>query len=640
MIAKLQSLLRRAFMRVEALFNRAFGDRVNPLYHLGSMTFWLFWLVAGSGLYLYAFFETGVAGAYDSVQALTHGQWYAGGILRSVHRYASDAMVLTMLLHMVRHFAFDRMRGWRWFTWVSGVALIWGVYVSGINGYMLPWDQLAQFVIVASFEWLDWLPGFGGALARNFLYTSSVNDRFFSLLAFMHIGLPLLVLLLMWVHVQRIPKASTSPPRPIMLSLVLTLLVLSLARPALSQGGAATLGVSPTELKFDWFYLTVFPLLYLWPMAQVWTLLVVATAVITAVPWLPLRWRRAGGVGELRMTVDDDTLSHPVRMGETLLDAGLRAGLDLPYECRNGACGLCLCTVHHGSVDHGPFQQSALPESLRARGQTLMCCATPRSDVAIEVIRADGHKPASAVRSYQGHVDTLERLSQDLIRLTVSLPDGEHIRFKAGQYINIILDDGQRRAYSFANAPADSETIELHVGLVPGGRFTGHVFTDMKVGDTLRFEGPLGRFTLHESELPILFVAGATGFAPVKSIVEDAFNRGLRRPMWLYWGVRRRDNLYLAALAEQWQRDHDNFHFVPVLSEATAADDWTGRQGLVHEAMLADFPDMRGYEIYVCGSVKMVEAAVPAFILQGLDEGLCFSDAFMPSANRSTPTDG
>ncbi|HQZ08195.1 MAG TPA: ferredoxin-NAD reductase, partial [Burkholderiaceae bacterium] len=136
MIAKLQSLLRRAFMRVEALFNRAFGDRVNPLYHLGSMTFWLFWLVAGSGLYLYAFFETGVAGAYDSVQRLTHGQWYVGGILRSVHRYASDAMVLTMLLHMVRHFAFDRMRGWRWFTWVSGVALIWGVYVSGINGYM------------------------------------------------------------------------------------------------------------------------------------------------------------------------------------------------------------------------------------------------------------------------------------------------------------------------------------------------------------------------------------------------------------------------------------------------------------------------------------------------------------------------
>ena len=164
MISRLQLLLRWVFMRVEALFNTAFGDRLNPLYHLGSITFMLFWLVAGSGLYLYAFFETGVAGAYASVDSLTHHQWYAGGIMRSVHRYASDAMVLTMLLHMLRHFAFDRMRGFRWFSWVSGVALIWGVYVSGVNGYMLPWDQLAQFVIVASFEWLDWLPGFGGTL--------------------------------------------------------------------------------------------------------------------------------------------------------------------------------------------------------------------------------------------------------------------------------------------------------------------------------------------------------------------------------------------------------------------------------------------------------------------------------------------
>ena len=639
MIARLQTMLSWAFMRVEALFNRAFGDRVNPLYHLGSITFWLFWLVAGSGLYLYAFFETGVAGAYDSVEALTHGQWFVGGILRSVHRYASDAMVLTMLLHMVRHFAFDRMRGWRWFTWVSGVALIWGVYVSGINGYMLPWDQMAQFVIVASFEWLDWLPGFGGALARNFLYASSVNDRFFSLLAFMHIGLPLLVLLLMWVHVQRVPKAKSSPPRPIMLSLGLTLLVLSLVRPAVSQGGAAALGMSPMVLQFDWFYLAVFPLLYLWPMAQVWALAMAVTAVLALLPWLPPRWRRATTASEFRMTVDDATESHAVRAGESLLDAGLRAGLDLPYECRNGACGLCLCTVQHGSVDHGPFQESALPEALRAQGQTLMCCATPRSDVSIEVVRTGGGA-RTALQIYEGRVESLERLSPDLIRLTVSLPEGVQVPFTAGQYINIMLDDGQRRAYSFANAPGNSQTIELHVGLVPGGRFTGHVFNEMKPGDALRFEGPLGRFTLQESELPILFVAGATGFAPVKSIVEDAFNRGLRRPMWLYWGARRRDNLYLAALAEQWEREHDNFHFVPVLSEAAEADDWTGRQGMVHEAMLADFPDMRGHEVYVCGSVKMVEAAVPAFILQGLDEGLCFTDAFVPSVARPTPPEG
>ena len=630
MIRRLQFLLRWVFMRVEALFNTAFGDRLNPLYHLGSITFMLFWLVAGSGLYLYAFFETGVAGAYASVDALTHHQWYAGGIMRSVHRYASDAMVLTMLLHMLRHFAFDRMRGFRWFSWVSGVALIWGVYVSGVNGYMLPWDQLAQFVIVASFEWLDWLPGFGGTLIRNFIYPYSVNDRFFSLLSFMHIGIPLVVLLLMWIHVQRVPKARTSPPRPLMLSVVLTLMALSLVKPALSQGGAASLGVSPVNLQLDWYYLAIFPLLYLWPLGQVWALLGAATAVVVALPWLPPNFKRSKA-GQFRMTVSDIPQPVTVRAGETLLDAGLRQGLALPYECRNGGCGVCRCTVLHGSVDHGAYQRSALPDALRAQGDALMCCATPLSDLEIEVVRATGVARA-AINTYVGRIDALERLAEDLIRLTVSLPGGERIIFTAGQYINIVLTDGQRRAYSFANAPHDNEHIELHVRRIPGGRFTGHVFTEMKVGDTLHFEGPLGGFALRESERPILFVAGATGFAPVKSIVEDAFHRGLRRPMWLYWGVRRRQDLYMADLAERWQREHDNFHFVPVLSHAEPADAWTGRCGLVHEAMLADFPDMSGFEVYVCGSVKMVEAAVPAFIEHGLGEDLCFFDAFTPSA--------
>ena len=223
LMKRLQALLQWLFMRLEALFNAAFGDRLNPLYHLGAISFFLFWVVGASGLYLYAFFETGVAEAYSSVEALTHGQWFAGGILRSVHRYASDAMVVTMLLHLLRHFAFDRFRGFRWFSWITGVALIWLVYISGINGYMLPWDRLAQFVIVASFEWLDWLPSFGGTLMRNFIHPSSVGDRFFSLLSFMHIGLPLVVLLLMWVHVQRVPKARTTPPRPIVWSLLATL---------------------------------------------------------------------------------------------------------------------------------------------------------------------------------------------------------------------------------------------------------------------------------------------------------------------------------------------------------------------------------------------------------------------------------
>jgi CDP-4-dehydro-6-deoxyglucose reductase, E3 len=627
---KLQALLQWVFMRVEALFNAAFGDRLNPLYHLGAITFFLFWVVAGTGLYLYAFFETGVADAYTSVEALTHRQWFAGGILRSVHRYASDAMVITMLLHLLRHFAFDRFRGFRWFSWLTGVALIWGVYVSGINGYMLPWDRLAQYVITASFEWIDWLPGFGGTLTRNVIVPASISDRFFSLLAFMHIGVPLVVLLLMFVHVQRVPKARTHPPRAIMFSLGLTLLALALLRPVLSQGGAANLAVATTELNLDWFYLALFPLFDLWPPGRVWALVTAGTLLLALLPWLPPKFRR-GRAGEFQLTLHPSTEPVAVRSGETILEAGLRQGLALPYECRNGGCGVCLCTVLHGTVDHGAYQPGVLTEAMRAQGKALMCCATPLSDLDIELEHAgaQGRVPAG---EHVARVTNLEPLASDVLRLTLQLPQGTTLPFRAGQYINILLDDGQRRAFSFANAPQVRDHIELHVRRIPGGRFTGQVFTQMKVGDTLRFEGPLGDFSLRESDSPILFVAGATGFAPIKSIVEDAFARGVTRPMWLYWGVRKRADLYALALAEQWQREHGNFRVVPVLSDPDPAAPGVGRTGLVHEAMLADFPDLQGHEVYVCGSVKMVEAAVPAFMAQGLGEGFCFTDAFLPAA--------
>ncbi|HJV60671.1 MAG TPA: FAD-binding oxidoreductase [Albitalea sp.] len=630
---KLQSLLQWMFMRLEALFNAAFGDRLNPLYHLGAISFFLFWIVGASGLYLYAFFKTGVAEAYSSVEALTHAQWWAGGILRSVHRYASDAMVLTMLLHMLRHFAFDHFHGFRWFSWITGVALIWLVYVSGINGYMLPWDRMAQFVIVACFEWLDWLPSFGGTLMRNFVHPSSVSDRFFSLLSFMHIGLPLVVLLLMWVHVQRVPKARTTPPRPIVASLLATLLVLSLVRPALSQGGAADLGSAVASLQMDWFYLALFPLLIAWPLGQVWALVGVGTGVLAALPWWPpalhRRPRRERHV--LVHGAGDARAQFALREGETILEAGLREGLALPFECRNGGCGVCLCSVEQGEVIHRPYQASALPDALKAQGKALMCCAMPVGDVVIEVDDFAG-APIAPPREHMGQVIAMERLAEDVMRVQVALPRGEKLGFRAGQYIQVILEDGQRRAFSFANPPHDDGCIELHVRRIPGGRFTGQVFESMKVGDPLRFEGPLGDFTLRDSQRPILFVAGATGFAPIKSIVEDAFHRGVQRPMRLYWGVRRRADLYLLELAERWQREHPNFQVVPVLSHPQPEDGWTGRTGLVHEAMLADFGDLTGYEVYVCGSLKMVEAAVPAFMAQGLGEGACFSDAFLPAA--------
>ncbi len=344
MIALLQRGLRAAFMRAEAVFNAAFGDKLNPLYHLGAISFFLFWVVGATGLVLYAFFDTSVSGAYRSVEAITHGAWGAGGVIRTVHRHASDAMVLTMWLHLARYFAFDRLRGFRWFSWVSGVALLALVYAAGANGYMLPWDRLAQFVTQASFEWIDWLPGFGGTLIRNFIAPQHVSDRLFSLLVFIHIGVPLVTLALMWVHVQRVPKAATQPPRPIALALLATLLVLALVAPVVSQGPADLLSL-PASLEFDWFLLLLYPLVYVWPVGAVWALVFGATAVLLLMPWLTLR---RSAKTSMHLTMHPGAAQASARAGETILEAGLRAGLALPYDCRAGGCGLCKCTVLNG----------------------------------------------------------------------------------------------------------------------------------------------------------------------------------------------------------------------------------------------------------------------------------------------------
>ena len=639
----LQRGLRAGFMRAEAVFNAAFGDQLNPLYHLGAISFFLFWVVGATGLVLYTFFDTSVAGAYRSVEAITHGAWGAGGVIRTVHRHASDAMVLTMWLHLLRYFAFDRLRGFRWFSWVSGIVLLVLVYAAGANGYMLPWDRLAQFVTQASFEWIDWLPGFGGTLIRNFIAPQHVNDRLFSLLVFIHIGVPLATLALMWVHVQRVPKAATQPPRPIALALVLTLVLLALLAPVVSQD-PADLRSLPPSLEFDWFLLLLYPLVYVWPVGAVWALVAGATTVLLLMPWLPPR--RAAQT-TLHLTMHPGAGQASARAGETLLEAGLRAGLTLPYDCRAGGCGVCKCTVLNGRVDPGPYQPAALTAAMRARGEALMCCAVPLEDVELEVEGVATLADTSAPKRWRARVQRMQRLSPDLMRLQLALPDGERIGFTAGQYINIVLDDGigdgAKRAFSFANAPQSggSAVIELHVRLIAGGRFTTQVFERLREGDAIEFEGPLGRFTLREnSDRPILFVAGATGFAPIKSIVEDAFVRGVRRPMQLYWGVRRADDLYLLDVIEGWQREHANFRFEPVLSDATPGDAWPGRRGLVHEAMLADHPDLAGYEVYACGSVRMVEAAVPDFLAHGLAEQFCFSDAFVPQGAGSVAKTG
>jgi CDP-4-dehydro-6-deoxyglucose reductase, E3 len=605
-------------LHLENGFNLFFGQALNPLYHLGAITFFLFWVVLASGIYLYVFLDTGVNEAYESVEALTHEQWYLGGILRSLHRYASDGMVVTMLVHMVRYFAFNRYRGFRWFSWVTGVFLLWLTYASGISGYLLPWDRLAQFVATATAEWLDWFPVFAGSLARNFAFEGSVNDRLFSLLSFLHIGIPLGLLILMWVHTQRVPRARINPPREIAMMLGAALLVLAVLKPAVSQG-KADLSLAVSQVGFDWFYLPLYPLIYEWPAGWVWGLAIGATLLLLLVPWLHPQ-RRGGPLREFQISFRPGNQAAVARAGETLLEAGLRNGIALAYDCRNGACGVCKATLVQGSVDYGVYQTSALSDAERRLGKLLLCCASAQADLEVEL---------EEEREWQASIQYMKRLSPDVMLLQLKLRGSTPLEYRAGQYISIVLDGGETRSFSFATAPGKSEFIELHVRLIPGGRFSTHVFTRMKPGDSLRFRGPFGAFSIREeSHQPIILVAGATGFAPVKSMIEDAFERGVRRPMVLYWGVRSRKDLYLAELPERWASEHPNFSFVPVLSEPAPDDHWTGRTGLVHQAIIVDFPTLQGYELYACGSLQMVRNAHPEFIAHGLTEEACFSDAF------------
>jgi len=409
--------------------------------------------------------------------------------------------------------------------------------------------------------------------------------------------------------------------------------VLSLIKPALSQA-PADMATMPTMVAFDWFYLPAYALIDGVGPGKTWLLAIGATLLLSALPWLPPRFASRQKRWNLALHPDDRIIA--VHAGETLLDAGLREGLPMPFECRNGGCGVCKCTVLHGEVALQPYQELMLTKEERAAGKTLLCCAEPLTDVEIEYLPEVGAKTLP-VKQYHARVTRLEPLAADVMRLCLQIDGGAPLKFFAGQYINILLADGAKRSFSFATAPTEpaSGEIELHVRRVVGGRFTTLAFTTLKVGDALRFEGPLGAFTLREgSDKPVIFVAGSTGFAPVKSMLEHAFRSGLKRRMILYWGVRSYRDLYMHALARQWQIEHDNFSFVPVLSEPRPEDHWRGRIGLVHEAILADFPDLSKHQIYACGSVQMVEAAYPAFVKRGISSDDCFSDAFHLAPQR------
>ena len=285
-MAFLKRALARAFSRTEKVFEYAFGQRNNPFVNLGALGWYFYWIVAASGVYLYIFFDTGVTDAYASVEYMTHDQWYAAGLMRSLHRYASDALVVVIVLHIFREFAHDRLRGRRFFAWLTGVPLLAFIYICGISGYWLVWDQLAQYIAVATTEWLDTLPMFGEPIANNFLNSTALGGRFFTLMVFIHIFGPLFMLLLMWVHIQRHSGARVNPPKELAIGTMAMLVALSFAYPAISQG-PANLDVVPTDIGFDWFYLAAYPLLDVVPGGQLWLYVIGGLVLLALLPWLP-----------------------------------------------------------------------------------------------------------------------------------------------------------------------------------------------------------------------------------------------------------------------------------------------------------------------------------------------------------------
>ncbi len=335
-----------------------------------------------------------------------------------------------------------------------------------------------------------------------------------------------------------------------------------------------------------------------------------------------------------QVTIQPSGHQFTVQDDETILEAALREGFSLPYGCRNGACGACKGKVLAGQVNYGQHSPNALKDDEKVQGRALFCRAKPLSDMSIEVKEIGAAKDI-VVKTLPCRVEKLERLADDVMRVKIKLPANERLQFLAGQYVDFQLKDGRARSYSLANPPHDDALLELHIRHVPGGLFTEQVFSTLKERDILRLKGPLGSFFIREdSDKPMLFIAGGTGFAPIKGMLEHAFAAHWDREMVLYWGVRSLKDLYLAELPQQWQAEHPHFTFIPVLSDPEPGDAWTGRTGFVHQAVLDDFADLSGYQVYACGAPVMVDAARESFTrTRNLPEDEFFADAFVYAAD-------
>ena len=317
-----------------------------------------------------------------------------------------------------------------------------------------------------------------------------------------------------------------------------------------------------------------------------------------------------------------------VDAAESVLDAALRQGVALPYGCRNGACRSCRGRVIEGEVHYPAGLPKALQPVDLAEGFALLCEAHLLGDARIEVEEIDSHRDI-VVRTLPCRLSAKTQLAHDVVALELKLREGERLQFLAGQYVDVILRDGRRRAFSLASPPHQDSRIELQIRHVAGGEFSDYVASHIKERAILRIRGPLGSFYLRKADArPVVLMAGGTGFAPIKSIIEDGLAERYPHPMHFYWGVRAQRDLYHHELADAWAREHQNFHYVPVLSEPQHDEPWPGRTGLVHEAVLEDFSDLSGYAVYMSGPPPMVHAGRLSFIGRGVDPARVHSDSF------------
>ncbi len=338
-----------------------------------------------------------------------------------------------------------------------------------------------------------------------------------------------------------------------------------------------------------------------------------------------------------KVTIKNSGHTFEVRPSQTVLQAAIEAGINLPYGCRNGACGACKAKLLQGKVTHDDYQGSAMSDAELAAGSALLCCARPMEDLSIEC-REVGGLAGIKPRILPARVAKKEQLAHDVIALHLQLPASERLQFKAGQYIEFILKDGKRRAFSIANAPHDSDFLQLHIRVIAGGVFSEYVEKELQEKAILRLEAPFGNFFLREdSQKPLVMVAGGTGFAPVKGIIEHMLHNNINREIVLYRGARELRDLYMHDLCEKWAELMPNITYIPVLSEPADDDNWQGRTGLVHQAVLDDISDLSTHQAYVCGAPGMCEVAHNSFVAQGLDAEEFFSDAFTFAAPVPKP---